>query len=42
VLNWWIENKCPLPPKEVNGLFRSLIAPTLKEISDQESEFVME
>jgi AcrR family transcriptional regulator len=25
VLNWWVENKCPLPPKEVNGLFRSLI-----------------
>jgi hypothetical protein len=25
LLNWWVENKCPLPPKEVNGLFRSLI-----------------
>lgn len=39
VLNWWVENKCPLPPKEVNRLFRSLIEPTLKEISDQESAF---
>lgn len=42
VLNWWVENKCPLPPKAVNGLFRSLIAPTLKELSDQASESVME
>lgn len=29
VLNWWVENKCPLPPGEVNELFRSLIEPTL-------------
>lgn len=42
VLNWWVENKCPLPPKEVDGLFRSLIVPTLKKVSDQESELVIE
>ncbi|MHB8454114.1 MAG: TetR/AcrR family transcriptional regulator [Acidiferrobacterales bacterium] len=29
VLNWWVENKSPLPPKEVNELFRALILPTL-------------
>lgn len=32
VLNWWVENKCPLPPKEVNNLYRSLITPTLGSI----------
>ena len=42
VLNWWVENKCPLPPKEVDGLFRSLIVPVLKRVSDQESELVIE
>jgi AcrR family transcriptional regulator len=42
VLNWWVENKCPLPPKEINGLFRSLVVPTLKVVSDQESKFVIE
>lgn len=35
VLNWWVENRCPLPPKAVDELFRSLVMPTLKEISDQ-------
>jgi AcrR family transcriptional regulator len=29
VLNWWVENESPLPPKEVNDLFRALILPTL-------------
>jgi hypothetical protein len=29
VLNWWMENRSPLPPKEVNDLFRALILPTL-------------
>jgi AcrR family transcriptional regulator len=29
VLNWWVENRSPLPPKEVNDLFRALILPTL-------------
>ena len=28
VLNWWVENESPLPPKEVNDLFRALILPT--------------
>ena len=32
VLNWWVENKCPLPPKEVNRLFHSLLMPTLNDI----------
>jgi AcrR family transcriptional regulator len=42
VLNWWVENKCPVPPKEVNELFGSLIVPMLKVVSDQESKFVIE
>ena len=29
VLNWWVESRSQLPPKEVNDLFRSLILPTL-------------
>lgn len=33
VLNWWVENKCPLPPKGADEVFRSLIVPTLKNIS---------
>jgi hypothetical protein len=28
VLNWWVENESPLPPKEINDLFRALILPT--------------
>jgi hypothetical protein len=33
VLNWWVENRCPIAPKEVNRLFQSLVSPTLREIS---------
>ena len=29
VLNWWVECRNPLPPKEVDLLFRGLIQPTL-------------
>jgi AcrR family transcriptional regulator len=29
VLNWWVENRNPLPPKGINNLFRALILPTL-------------
>ena len=29
VLNWWIESRSPLGPKEVNDLFRSMLLPTL-------------
>jgi AcrR family transcriptional regulator len=29
VLNWWLDNKMPLPPKEINDIFRRLILPTL-------------
>jgi AcrR family transcriptional regulator len=34
VLNWWVESRSPLPPKEVNDLFRALIVPTLAATSD--------
>jgi len=36
VLNWWVENKCPLAPKEVNRLFHLLVSPILNEISARE------
>jgi hypothetical protein len=29
VLNWWVESRNPLPPAEVNDLFRALVLPTL-------------
>jgi AcrR family transcriptional regulator len=29
VLNWWVESRSALPPKEVNDLFRALILPTM-------------
>jgi hypothetical protein len=29
VLNWWVESRNPLPPKDINNLFRALILPTL-------------
>jgi AcrR family transcriptional regulator len=29
VLNWWVESRSPLPPREVNDLFRALILPAL-------------
>ena len=29
VLNWWVESRRPLPPNEVNDLFRELVLPTL-------------
>lgn len=29
VLNWWVESRSPLPPKDVDDLFRVLILPTL-------------
>jgi len=29
VLNWWLENRNPIPPKDINNLFRELILPTL-------------
>ena len=32
VLNWWLESRSPLPPKEVHDLFRALILPTLAAI----------
>ena len=34
VLNWWVENKCPFSAKEVNGLFRSLVLPTLSAVAE--------
>lgn len=29
VLNWWVESRNPLPPKEAQALFRALSLPTL-------------
>jgi AcrR family transcriptional regulator len=29
VLNWWVEDRRPLPPKSVNEVFRALVLPTL-------------
>ena len=29
VLNWWLDKKMSLPPKEINDVFRKLIVPTL-------------
>ena len=29
VLNWWVERRSQLPPREVNALFRALVKPTL-------------
>ena len=33
VLNWWVETRNPLPPSDINNLFRTLILPTLGEKS---------
>jgi AcrR family transcriptional regulator len=35
VLNWWVESRSPLPPKEVDHLFRALILPTLAAASQE-------
>jgi len=32
--NWWVENGCPVPAKDVKRLFNSLVLPTLEVISD--------
>ena len=29
VLNWWVESRNPLPPKEADALFRVLVMPTI-------------
>src|SRR5262245_40712151 len=29
VLNWWVESRNPLPPDEIDDLFRALVLPTL-------------
>ena len=29
VLNWWVESRIPLPPLDINNLFRALVLPTL-------------
>jgi AcrR family transcriptional regulator len=33
VLNWWVESRSPLSPKDIDNLFRALILPTLGENS---------
>jgi AcrR family transcriptional regulator len=32
VLNWWVDTRSPLPAKEVNDLFRTLLVPTLTDL----------
>jgi len=29
VLNWWLDSRSPLHPREVDELFRSLVLPTV-------------
>lgn len=29
LLNWWVQSRNPLPPKEADALFRALVQPTL-------------
>ena len=33
VLNWWLDKRMFLPPKEINELFRKLILPTLNTVA---------
>lgn len=32
VLNWWLENRYPVPPKQADEAFRALVLPTLSSI----------
>ncbi len=32
VLNWWVERGMPVPPKQVNDLFRAFVSPILIDI----------
>jgi AcrR family transcriptional regulator len=32
VLNWWVESRNPLPPSDVNDVFRALALPTLATV----------
>jgi len=32
VLNWWLEKKMPLPPKEINDIFRRLTLPIVTAV----------
>jgi len=34
VLNWWLDQRLRLPPKEIDNLFRSLTSPTLAAVFD--------
>ena len=34
VLQWWPENKSPLPPRGVNDLFRAMVIPPLATIAE--------
>jgi AcrR family transcriptional regulator len=29
VLHWWVDSRSPLPPKDVNDVFRALVLPTM-------------
>lgn len=35
VLNWWLDTKMRLPPKEINDVFRRLTSPTLATLFDE-------
>lgn len=30
VMSWWVEQKKPIPPKEINEIFRALVTPCVK------------
>jgi AcrR family transcriptional regulator len=36
VLNWWVESANPLPPNDVNDMFRALVLPTLAAVWPRE------
>jgi AcrR family transcriptional regulator len=36
VLNWWVESRSPLSPREVDDLFLSMVLPTLTAMADGE------
>src|SRR5262249_18004672 len=42
VLNWWVESRDPLPPDEIDHLFRSLVLPTLAATCELERGYLAE
>jgi AcrR family transcriptional regulator len=35
VLNWWLDGKMPIPPKQIDILFRTLTSPTMAAVWDK-------